>query len=113
MAPRAFAFRASALSCAQNRPRGNPRHGAKRRQGTSFARLPLARMIIRLLIVRIVPPDEYSGAVAYLHGHGYSIKPVDSLGSADAAAARTRVNGKDLTAEEVVSLAVEKGWELP
>lgn len=63
--------------------------------------------------MRIVPPDEYSGAVAYLQGHGFSITPIDSLGSADAKHARTRVSGKDLTSEEVVSLAVEKGWELP
>lgn len=65
------------------------------------------------LAMRIVPPDEYSGAVAYLQRHGCRITPIDSLGSADAAAARTQVDGKDLTAEEVVSLAVEKGWELP
>jgi len=63
--------------------------------------------------MRIVPPDEYSGAVAFLQKHGVSITPIDSLGSADHAAARTKVDGKDLTAEEVVSLAVEKGWQLP
>lgn len=63
--------------------------------------------------VRIVPPDEYSGAVAYLQRHGCRITPMDSLGSADPVAARTRVDGTDLTAEEVVRLAVEKGWELP
>lgn len=63
--------------------------------------------------MRIVPPDEYSGAVAYLQRHGCNITPIDSLGSADTKAARTRVDGKDLTAEEIVSLAVEKGWELP
>lgn len=63
--------------------------------------------------MRIVPPDEYSGAVAYLQCHGCRITPIDSLGSADPTGARTRVDGKDLTAEELVSLAVEKGWELP
>jgi hypothetical protein len=62
--------------------------------------------------MRIVPPDEYAGAVAYLQSHGYRITPIDSL-AANSPEARTRVDGKDLTAEEVVSLAVEKGWELP
>jgi len=67
----------------------------------------------KTLDMRIVPPDEYSGAVAYLQKHGCNVTPIDSLGSTDRAAARTRVDGKDLTAEEVVSLAVEKGWQLP
>jgi hypothetical protein len=60
-----------------------------------------------------IPPDEYSGAVAYLQSHGCRVTPIDSLGSMDSSAARTRVDGKNLTAEEVVSLAVEKGWVLP
>jgi hypothetical protein len=63
--------------------------------------------------MRIVPPDEYSGAVAYLRRHGCRVSPEDSLTSADLSAPRTKVDGKPLTAEEVVSLAIEKGWELP
>ncbi len=63
--------------------------------------------------MRIVPPDEYAGAVAYLEKRGHSIKPVDSLSAADPCPARTRVDGKELTAEEVVSLATQKGWVLP
>lgn len=61
--------------------------------------------------MRIVPPDEYSGAVAYLQRHGCCITPIDRLGLATAAA--PRVDGNDLTVEELISLAVEKGWELP
>lgn len=85
------------------------------KSASSYKLCPIAACdhALHTATMRIVPPDEYSGAVTYLQGHGYSITAVDSLGSADAAAARTRVNGKDLTAEEVVSLAVEKGWELP
>lgn len=63
--------------------------------------------------MRIVPPDEYAGAVAYLERRGHRIKPVDSLTAADPSPARTRVDGKELTAEEVVSLAVQQGWVLP
>lgn len=63
--------------------------------------------------MRIVPPDEYSGAVAFLRRHGCNITPEDSLTSADLSAPRTKVDGKALTAEEVVTLAIERGWDLP
>lgn len=75
--------------------------------------MPRAEPHATLGAMRIVPPDEYSGAVAYLQKRGCSVTPIDSLASADPKAARTRVDGKDLTAEEVVSLALEKGWVLP
>jgi hypothetical protein len=73
----------------------------------TLARMPQAPLM------GIVPPDECSGAVTYLQNHGFCVIPVDSLTSADTPGPRTRVNGKDLSAEEVVSLAIEKGWELP
>ncbi|MGB6483801.1 MAG: hypothetical protein WBE86_09980 [Candidatus Acidiferrales bacterium] len=63
--------------------------------------------------MRNVPPDEYNGAVAYLGRLGCRITPVDSFTSSDPAAPGTRVGRKTLTAEEVVSLAVDKGWVLP
>lgn len=63
--------------------------------------------------MRIVPPDEYAGAVVFLEKHGHSVKPIDSLTTSDPCPASTRVDGKELTAEEVVSLAVQKGWVLP
>ncbi len=63
--------------------------------------------------MRNVPPDEYNGAVAYLGCHGCRITPVDSFASGDPSGPCTRVGRKTLTAEEVVSLAVDKGWVLP
>lgn len=63
--------------------------------------------------MRNVPPDEYNGAVAYLGRRGCRITPVDSFASGDPAAPQTRVGRKSLTAEEVVSLAIDKGWVLP
>lgn len=64
-------------------------------------------------IMRIVPPDEYAGAVAYLEKRGHRVRAIDSLTSADPAPSSTRVDGKELSAEEVVSLAIQKGWVLP
>lgn len=63
--------------------------------------------------MRTVPPDEYAGAVAYLERRGHRVKPIDSLTSADPSPLATRVNGKELSAEEVVLLAMEKGWVQP
>lgn len=63
--------------------------------------------------MRIVPPDEYAGAVVYLEKHGHSVKPVDSLTTADPHAPCSEVDGKRMTAEQVVKLATEKGWVLP
>ncbi|HLW81106.1 MAG TPA: hypothetical protein VKS20_03600 [Candidatus Acidoferrales bacterium] len=63
--------------------------------------------------MRIVPPDEYNGAIAFLQKHGHSVKPSDSFSSGDPLGARTEVDGKSMSAEEVVKLAVEKGWILP
>lgn len=63
--------------------------------------------------MRTVPPDEYMGAIAYLERHGHRLAPVDSFAAGDPGGPSTRVDGKDLTAEEVVSLAVKKGWVLP
>jgi hypothetical protein len=63
--------------------------------------------------MRAVPPDEYSGAVEFLRSHGFRVTAVDSLASADTPSHGTLVDGKTLTAEEVVSLAVNKGWEEP
>jgi hypothetical protein len=63
--------------------------------------------------MRNVPPDEYNGAVVYLQYHGCRVTPADSFASGDSAEPRTRVGRKTLTAEEVVSLAINKGWVLP
>ena len=63
--------------------------------------------------MRSVPPDEYMGAIAFLERRGHNVTPVDSFAAGDPGGPRTRVDGKALTAEEVVSLAVEKGWVLP
>lgn len=63
--------------------------------------------------MRNVPPDEYNGAVVYLQYRGWRITPVDSFASVDPSAPGTRVGRKTLTAEEVVSLALNKGWMLP
>jgi hypothetical protein len=87
-----------------------PPKNAARHTLCPIATGPLAR---QTLAMRIVPPDEYSSAVAYLRRHGCNITPEDSLTCADVAAPRTKVDGTALTAEEVVSLAIEKGWELP
>lgn len=64
-------------------------------------------------MMRIVPPDEYAGAVAYLEKRGHRVSAIDSLTTADPDPSSTRVDGKELTAEEVVSLAIQKGWVLP
>jgi hypothetical protein len=63
--------------------------------------------------MRNVPPDEYNGAVLYLQYHGCRVTPVDSFASGDPAAPSTHVGRKTLTAEEVVSLALSKGWMDP
>ncbi len=63
--------------------------------------------------MRNVPPDEYNGAVAYLQRRGCRLTPVDSFASGDPSGPCTRVGRKALTAEELVSLAVDKGWVLP
>jgi hypothetical protein len=63
--------------------------------------------------MRNVPPDEYNGAVVYLQYHGCRITPMNSFASGDPAAPGTRVGRKTLTADEVISLAVDKGWVRP
>ena len=63
--------------------------------------------------MRTVPPDEYAGAVVYLEKRGHRVTPIDSLTTADPEAPYSQVNGKTMTAEEVVNLATAKGWVLP
>jgi len=63
--------------------------------------------------MRVVPPDEYAGAVVYLEKRGHRVKPIDSLTTADPEAPYSEVDGKPMSAEEVVMLASEKGWVLP
>ena len=70
-------------------------------------------IMVRVQNMRNVPPDEYNGAVVYLQYHGHRITPVESFASSDPATPGTRVSRKTLTAEEVVSLAVNEGWVLP
>lgn len=63
--------------------------------------------------MRIVPPDEYAGAVVFLEKRGHRVKPIDSLTTADPQAPCSEVDGRAMTPEEVVNLAAEKGWVLP
>ena len=63
--------------------------------------------------MRVVPPDEYAGAVVFLERRGHRVKAIDSLTTADPHAPCSEVDGKAMTAEEVVNLAAQKGWVLP
>ena len=63
--------------------------------------------------MRVVPPDEYAGAVVFLEKRGHRVRPIDSLTTADPQPLCSEVDGKTMTAEEVVNLATEKGWVLP
>lgn len=63
--------------------------------------------------MRVVPPDEYAGAVVFLEKRGHRVKPIDSLTTADSHAPSSEVDGRAMTPEEVVNLAAEKGWVLP
>ncbi len=80
---------------------------------THFPRLFVIGSGTKISVMRIVPPDEYAGAVVFLEKHGHRIQPIDSLTTSDPSAPCSKVNGKQMTAEEVVKLATDKGWVLP